>query len=287
MKQGSEYEQFVASLYKALIDSEDLFKQKNIIVQINKKIVDNFGIEREFDIYWEYELFGIIYKNIIECKDYSQRVTIEKIDALLGKIKDFPNIKPIYATTLGYQKGAKTKAIKAGVELLIVRKQNENDWQDKDGNQLLKFIHIDITFSSNIRVDLVNPFLDKKWIEENTDFNLATLCGSSNNGIDDVIIKDHIANTEKRIEEYYQEINKKIEPAGKYKTEFNFDDAYIIIDGKELKIKALHVEYTRPELDHMPIDIDYSQQLYGVIEYLNSKKKRKIFINGKIINEEM
>ena len=207
MKQGSEYEKFVASLHKALIDSEDIFKQKNIDVERNKKLIDNCGLEREFDIYWEYELFGIQYKTVIECKDYSHKVTIEKIDALIGKLKDLPNIKPIYATILGYQRGAKTKAIKSGVELLIVRKQNENDWHDKDGNPYIKEIHIDIALMSNIRIDLVNPFLDKKWIEENTNFDLNSLCGFSQYDINEIVIRDNKNNTKRSMENYFQEIN--------------------------------------------------------------------------------
>lgn len=287
MKPGSAYEQFVASLSKALIDSEDIFKQKNIVVEVNKKLVDNLGLEREFDIYWEYELFGILYKTVIECKDYSNRVSIDKIDALVGKLKDLPNIKPIYATTIGYQKGAKDKAIKSGVALLVVRKQQDKDWYDKDGNPYLKKIHINIVLESNIQVTLVSPVLDKKWIEENTNFDLGTLAGYSRYAMNDVIIRDHKNNRSKSIEEYFLELNNKKELPGIYQVKFDFEDGYIVLDNTELKIDSLNIEYTKPQIDYLPINIDYSQQLYGVIEYLNSMIKKKIFINGKISSEEM
>lgn len=287
MKPGSAYEQFVASLSKALIDSEDIFKQKNIVVEVNKKLVDNLGLEREFDIYWEYELFGILYKTVIECKDYSNRISIDKIDALVGKLKDLPNIKPLYATTIGYQKGAKDKAIKSGVELLVVRKQQDKDWYDKDGNPYLKKIHINIVLESNIQVTLVCPVLDKKWIEENTNFDLGTLAGYSRYAMNDVIIRDHKNNRSKSIEEYFLELNNKKELPGIYQVKFDFEDGYIVLDNTELKIDSLNIEYTKPQIDYLPINIDYSQQLYGVIEYLNSKIKKRIFINGKISSEEM
>lgn len=61
--------------------------QKNIEIERNKKIKDNYGIVREFDLYWEYELAGVIYKTIIECKDYASRVSIDKIDAFIGKLE--------------------------------------------------------------------------------------------------------------------------------------------------------------------------------------------------------
>jgi hypothetical protein len=127
---GKSYEEFVAVLHQALLYSEDIGKHQNIEIQRNKKIVDSFGIKREFDLYWEYELAGITYKTIIECKDYSSTISIEKIDALIGKIRDIPDIKPVFATKKGYQSGARTKAEKNKVDLLIVREQNDSDWYD-------------------------------------------------------------------------------------------------------------------------------------------------------------
>ena len=126
---GREYEKFVAALHQALFDSEKWTELKNIKIEQNKKINDNFGIAREFDLYWEYEFAGITYKTVIECKDYASKVSIEKIDALLGKISDIPDLKPIFATKTGYQSGAKKKALSNKVELLIVREQNDSDWE--------------------------------------------------------------------------------------------------------------------------------------------------------------
>jgi len=50
-KTGSEYEGFVANLQKAIFDSEEFTKQKNILIERNKKIVDRNGVNREFDLY--------------------------------------------------------------------------------------------------------------------------------------------------------------------------------------------------------------------------------------------
>ena len=56
---GSEYEAFVARLMQAIIDADELFDGKNIAIEKNKIIEDACGINREFDVYWEYE-FGIL-----------------------------------------------------------------------------------------------------------------------------------------------------------------------------------------------------------------------------------
>ncbi|MBP7784359.1 MAG: restriction endonuclease, partial [Aliarcobacter sp.] len=141
-KAGTDYERFVLTIQQAILNSEEFSKQKNIKIELNKKIVDNTGTEREFDLYWEYQLAGITYKTIIECKDYNSRISVEKIDALIGKIKDLPDIKPVFATKTGYQSGAETKAKHNKIDLLIVREQIEDDWKDKNGNPFIKKIFI-------------------------------------------------------------------------------------------------------------------------------------------------
>ncbi|UJF24578.1 restriction endonuclease [Suttonella sp. R2A3] len=138
---GKNYEQFVAQLQQALLDAESITEQKNIKVQLNKKILDSCGIKREFDLYWEYELAGITYKTVIECKDYKSRVSVGRIDELIGKIRDIPDLKAVFATKKGYQSGAEDKAKHNRIDLLVVREQNDSDWQDIDGKPYIKTIH--------------------------------------------------------------------------------------------------------------------------------------------------
>lgn len=69
---------------------------KNIQVRHNEEIPDRFGIKRQFDVLWDYEQGGITYNTIIECKDYNSPVSIEKIDALVGKLADFPDCSRYY-----------------------------------------------------------------------------------------------------------------------------------------------------------------------------------------------
>lgn len=90
---GRKYEQFVAKLQKALMDSQGLIQQHNISIELNKKLIDKNGIEREFDIYWEYEFGGIAYRTVIECKDYESKISIDRIDSFIGKLRDFPGIQ--------------------------------------------------------------------------------------------------------------------------------------------------------------------------------------------------
>ena len=95
MSDGKNYEIFVQNLQQALINAEEFMSQNNIEIERNKKITDNCGIDREFDLYWEYEVAGLTYKTVIECKDYASTISVEKIDALIGKTKDIPDLIPV------------------------------------------------------------------------------------------------------------------------------------------------------------------------------------------------
>ena len=53
-KLGDNYELFVQAIFRAILDSEAKGTQKNICVELKKKLKDNTGTIREFDIYWEY-----------------------------------------------------------------------------------------------------------------------------------------------------------------------------------------------------------------------------------------
>jgi hypothetical protein len=40
----------------------------------------------------EFDLGGYVYKTVIECKDYASTITVEKIDAFIGKTNDIPGL---------------------------------------------------------------------------------------------------------------------------------------------------------------------------------------------------
>jgi hypothetical protein len=167
-KTGKEYESFVAKLQQAILDSEIYSKQKNIAVERNKIIRDEKNeIDREFDLYWEYELGGFVYKTVIECKDYNSKIQLEKIDAFIGKTHDIPNLRLAFATKMGYQSGVEKKAEKYDIDLLVVREQNDSDWVDENGNQLTKII--DITVNSYVPpvITRFETYLDGNWVKEN------------------------------------------------------------------------------------------------------------------------
>lgn len=277
-----KYENLVGSVQQAILNSEVYFLQKNIIVEVNKKIIDNNGIERQFDIYWEYELGGVEYKTVIECKDYSSKISIKKIDALIGKVRDIPDInKALFATKTGYQSGAIDKAKKNNIDLLIVREQNDSDWVGKDGSPLLKYMNIHVTAIHRAEILSIIPTFDKKWLDNHPEIDLANIRNNiylnTNTFINDIKISKRYS---------IKEFEKNIVLDGEYNTEYTkyieFEDAFFEINTFKIKIKALNYTFLVRKPSETFLEIDGSKELKAVVEYLNSESKKIIYNNGYI-----
>jgi hypothetical protein len=281
---GKEYEQFVADLQQALLNAESLTTQENIKVERDKKIVDDCGVERQFDIYWEYDLGGFTYKTVIECKDYSSNISIEKIDALIGKTRDIPGLKAVFATKKGYQSGAKAKAEKNKIDLLIVREQNESDWVDKDGTPLLKKICVNIRLCMPAHIHEFAPIVDGKWIKENTSIDTSkamSFCGLNS----EVFIEDILSDEKYSL----HELSGKLAPLenkeyGVFEKIENFENAFIYCQELKLKLVGYKIKFSIPKPIDQLIEIDGSKELIGVVEYLQKGTKTSIFKHGIIKN---
>ncbi|TGL45996.1 restriction endonuclease [Leptospira perdikensis] len=281
---GKDYELFVKSLQQAILNSESVATQKNIVIEVNKKLIDDCQIEREFDLYWEYELGGLIYKTIIECKDYNSKISVDKIDALIGKVRDLPDIKAVFATKQGYQSGAQKKAARNKIELLIVREQNDTDWRDSEGRPLIKKIIINMFICLPASINHFLPTVDSKWLEENNKQNIDS--SFSLTGLDKDIIIEDIGRSDKYslYDLSYRLSNIDGKRIGTFEEPINFDNAFLIYKELKLKIKSILLNYSIHKPIENPIEIDFSKELEGVIEYLERGKKKTIFKNGKIRN---
>lgn len=284
---GVEYERFVQKLMQAILDSETQCGQKNIQVRHNEEIPDRFGIKRQFDVLWDYEQGGITYNTIIECKDYNSPVSIEKIDALVGKLADFPTVRGIIATTKGYQSGAKEKAKNCGIEILCVRNQNDSDWVDENGQPLVRKISLNITVLSSPRIISCSTFVDEQYVKDNNiDIEKNHISGLTN----EIFIEDKITNKKYSLYELQQKIANKDDSYGLYEKDIEFADAYITKQDVKLKLRKLHVVYEIAQPCTEIIEIDGADYIMGVVEYLNQGKKKTVFntpYEGTKIKDEL
>ncbi|GHU55343.1 hypothetical protein FACS189442_2800 [Spirochaetia bacterium] len=284
MKPGTSYEQFVAKLQKAIIQSEPYTNTKNIQVEMNKMLCDKNGANREFDVYWKYELGGITYQTVIECKDYNSTIDITKIDALIGKIQDLPEInKALFATKTGYQKGAKLKAEQNNIDLLIIREQNDNDWVDSNGNHYLRYINILINGILPAYITRFKPIFDINWLKENTNIDFSKPTSIPVGDQTKLMINDVENNKKYSLYDMCHTILLENEiDHGQFTKIITLNNAYIYLDNKEYKITGYEVDYIVPKPIKTRLDIDYSNEFLGVIEYLQKGKKLEVLKNGSI-----
>lgn len=272
---GKDYEFFVAELQQAILISEEFVAQKNITVEINKFLKDKHGIERQFDIYWEFELGGVLCKNIIECKDYASKISIEKVDSLIGKLRDFNNIRGIFATKTGYQSGAEAKAIANGIDVLIVREQNGTDWISKEGEPLIKEAILNFTIESPALIT------DLRYLAE-TEENAGNIGRHLNN---EVFIKNLDTGEQFSIYDFGRKLaDKHINEYGIFEEKKLFRGELIYPNGSK-KIIGYHVFYQINEPAIETINLEFYKKLKGVIEYLHNGKKTKVFEGGRILKE--
>jgi hypothetical protein len=98
-------------------------------------------------------------------------------------------------------------------------------------------------------------------------------------------VEDLENESKKALFEYLEEMIASNPGPGNYTREKEFENAFVTLDGKRGKLKSVSVTYDRPETKPIPITVDYSKELVGVVEFLSRSQKLSIFRNGKIVKE--
>lgn len=284
---GKEYENFVGTIQQSIFNAEESTNIRNIKVEVNKKIQDRSGITRQFDVYWEFKVGGHDYKTVIECKDYASSVTIEKIDAFLGKTEDIPGLRLIYATKTGYQSGAQIKAKKHNIDLLIVRELNDADWVAEDGTPLVKIINLNMIINSHPTITSFSPLADAEWLQSQPDINVEEINEKFSSTLDnEIFITDETNKKSFSIYELAHLLTSKIKDIKYGEGEFSekLNNSYLeTADGTmKIKISGYHLSYIYNEPVKVTSVIDYSKDILGIVQNYLSGDKKLIFKDGRI-----
>ncbi|MCW0322728.1 MULTISPECIES: restriction endonuclease [Pantoea] len=284
---GKEYEEFVGAIQQSLINAEGMSHLKNIKVEVNKKIEDRNGILRQFDVYWEFNLGGYDYKTVIECKDYASSVTIDKIDAFIGKTQDIPGLRLIYATKTGYQSGAQRKADQHKVDLLIIREGVDEDWTAPDGTPLIKIINLNIIAISPPNITSFSPFVDASWLESQPELDIEKINNKFSMTLNnEVFICNEVTGVRFSLYDLANSLTGKIPDMqygeGTYSEELH--NSYLESDDGDLRVKLrgykLSYEYRKPA--KVTSIIDYSKELLGIVQNYSSGDKQMVFRDGRV-----
>ena len=134
---GTDYELFIKQVYECLNRADGL---TDVDIQHDVKIVGAAGVEHQIDVFWTFKRGGVDYKVAIECKDYQSHVSKDKIATFHSILHDIGNIHGIFASRMGYQKGAIEYADKYGIQLIEIRHPVEKDWEGR-----MKNLQVDIS----------------------------------------------------------------------------------------------------------------------------------------------
>ena len=281
---GIPYEKFVQEVYTALQLTKNLPNISNVNIEHNKHITDNCCIDRQFDLYWERTEFGELKKSVIECKDYQDGVSIDRVDALIGKMEDIPGIVPIMATSHKYQSGALQKAKSHNIELLVVRDEDlDKDWKAPDGTPFIRTIIGSIVALQPLQITDFSVFIDEE---------VARRMNLKGGGVlvrnDQVYFGDDTTGKRCNLLELASELQKEVKG---YNTEPKaikrmLDAGYEEIDGLRIPIKGYSVKYVYPPplIDNFKLE----PVVKAVIEYV-TKGQKEILMNlaGRDVVKEM
>ena len=243
MNPNIEYERFTQEIYRQLGQAT---KVNTAIVQHNVKLIGCSGQKHQIDVYWEYEKEGEIHRVAIECKNYSRRISLEKVCAFKGVLDDLDGVSGIMVSKVGFQRGARKYAKQYGISLKELRAPGygetvigevenifhiemrhtlfliDEDWAVKINLNLQRYREVIATFDST-KADI--------W-RTATHLPLETK---------DHIIRDALGNKISSLDELEKQIPDH--PTDEFPFVFKFDDAYL--ESRHFgPVKIREVKYT-------------------------------------------
>lgn len=117
---GDRLESLIQYVYQEL----SKFSNKNINIENKYDIVGKSGTTHNIDVYYQFELNGIIHRVIFECKNWKSKVSKDKVLTLKAIIDDIPNSVGVMVAPKGFQSGAKTFAEHHSIELISGNEQS-------------------------------------------------------------------------------------------------------------------------------------------------------------------
>ncbi len=263
-KQGEEYERFVQDVYRVLNANDGL---SDVVVQHNVKLK---GISREhqIDVYWQFSYGTVTYRVAVECKDYKNPVTAEKIEAFRSTLLDIGNIQGIFASRNGFQSGAQQVAKAYGIQLMQIREPLASDW-----NGYIKDIYINYIFRSILNVHPIIS-VDLDWAEKNK-IDKVSGFHSELKGTFVVINKGTLSECKTSFAELINKLPCDKEGKNKIFVE-KYDDAYFEYKDISMKIKGIKFEYD--------VQFSYEQQHIDALDMAKAVVNNVITGKSLLIN---
>jgi hypothetical protein len=125
-QEAIEYEKLTQAVYQAILQRE----QSNIVVEHNTTVAGRSGVEHQVDVFWKFKQAGIEHTVLVECKNYSSKLTLEKVRNFFAVLHDTGG-SGIMVTRTGYQTGVEAFAKHYGISLKQLSAPVEADWEGR------------------------------------------------------------------------------------------------------------------------------------------------------------
>lgn len=123
-----EYELLTRSIYESVLSQEGV---QNVDVKHNVDVVGRSGVEHQIDVLWDFEQAGITHRVLIECKNYSSNLSLEKARNFFGVLHDIGNARGLLVTRTGYQSGVVKFCNYYGIGLRLLGQPTDKEWEGR------------------------------------------------------------------------------------------------------------------------------------------------------------
>lgn len=177
--EDTDYERLTQAVYQAILAKEGY---QNIKVEHNVNLTGRSDTAHQIDVYWHFKQAGVEYKVLVECKNYSRKISLGKIRDFHSVIEDLGPCKGIMVTTTGYQAGVKTFASHYGIGLKLLQSPTPKDLEK--GMEIVFHLHLRV-LSMKHRIK-IRPIPSNKPLDEALARRLTALREAGDFGIPDM-----------------------------------------------------------------------------------------------------
>ncbi|MDA0344957.1 MAG: restriction endonuclease [Proteobacteria bacterium] len=276
LKKGKGYEEFVETVYKAILEAEKRQgKIGSVCIERNKIITSKSGTPAEIDIYWENEVAGIKHSVAIECKNYNKNIDIPRVRDFARKIEHISGLKGLMVTKKGFSENAIKEASADNIDLLVIREQTDEDW---DG--YIKTINIRMHIQQPCQTTSISPRLNKEWALTNGYAEGSQLQLNVRN--DCLIFEDKETEFKHSLLELENGDFFEEKGIGQHVWEKQFTDGWMVVGTEAYKLDCVNITYVKPATIQSEMHIDFEQYVLAIMEYINGGSNKFVVLkNGE------
>ncbi len=123
-----EYEKLTQAVYQAILAEEGV---DGVKVDHDLDITGKSGVDHQVDVSWRFKQATVEHHVLIECKNYSSAITLEKVRNFYAVLQDIGNCRGLMVTKTGFQSGVVKFSEYYGIGLKLLREPTDEDWRGK------------------------------------------------------------------------------------------------------------------------------------------------------------